>query len=62
MKRISDETKIQIKAMLRSGMVGIDIADKCGVSMATVQKVRNEVKEEGHDIWHNPGKVSRYIK
>ena len=61
-KIISEQTKLQIRAMLTRGIVGDEIADKTGVSVSTVSKIRKEVELEGHDLWHRPGKISRSIK
>lgn len=61
-KIISEQTKLEIRAMLTRGIVGDEIADKTNVSIGTVNKIRKEVELEGHDLWHSPGKLSRFIK
>lgn len=62
MKKIDEYTKMQVRNALKSGMVGLDVASRTGVSTATVTKIRKEMEREGFDIWHTAGKVSKYIK
>lgn len=54
MKKIMTEAlRNTIEGMLLSGKVGCEIACECGVSTATVSKVRKELKDRGWDcLWH----------
>lgn len=61
MKRISIDEKNWIKSLLKSGLIGDEIAEKTGRSTATISKIRKEIETEGFDIWHNAGVVSRGI-
>ena len=58
MKKISESKKSEIMNALKCGMVGIEVADRTGVSVATVNKIRKELEVNGFDIWHRPGKIS----
>lgn len=62
MKKISAEKIDKVKSMLRCGMTGGEIADRIGVSVSTVNKVRKEEERKGFDIWHKPGVISKKIK
>ena len=63
MKRMTNDEKMMIKSMLKCGMVGVDIADKTGRSLATISKIRQEIeREEGSNLWHNCGMISSMIK
>lgn len=61
MKRISNETKELVKSLLKSGLVGYEVAEKAKVSTATVNKCRKELEEDGFDTWHVGGVVSATI-
>lgn len=61
MKKITVEEKNWIVSLLKSGLIGDEIAEKTGRSTATISKIRKEVEQEGFDIWHNAGIVSRGI-
>lgn len=58
MKKITEDKKNDIRNALKSGMVGIEVADRTGVSISTVNKIRKELEVEGFDIWHVPGHIS----
>lgn len=60
MKKISVEKKEEVKMILRSGLVGYEVAEKAGVSISTVNKIRKELQREGFDIWHRGGVVSSW--
>ena len=60
MKKISVEKKEEVKMILRSGLVGYEVAEKTGVSISTVNKIRKELQREGFDIWHRGGVVSSW--
>lgn len=61
MKRITADEKNWIVSLLKSGLIGDEIAEKTGRSTATISKIRKEVELDGFDIWHNAGVVSRGI-
>lgn len=61
-KKISAENVFRIEQMLKQGLTGDQVADKAGVSISTVTKVRKTMEEKGFDIWHKPGVVSKKIK
>lgn len=63
-KRITEAVELTIEGMLRSGKVTCEIASDLGVSTATVQRVRNKLKDKGWGVlWHpdRPGVVSSGI-
>lgn len=62
MKRITEEKKQEIRRVLETSATGYETAEKCGVSISTVNKVRKELEREGFDIWHKGGLVSSWIK
>ena len=62
MKRITVEEKDLIAALLKSGLIGAEVAEKTGRSIASVNKIRKEIQVAGFDIWHNGGVVSSSIK
>ena len=53
MKRIDKETKQKIRSQLMQGWYGYQIAESAGVSEATVNKIRKELKREGHHIGYD---------
>lgn len=60
--KVTADEKMMIRAMLNSGMTGIDISEKTGRSLATISKIRQEIeKTEGSNLWHNGGLISSYI-
>lgn len=61
MKRISIDEKNWIISLLKSGLIGDEIAEKTGRSVGTISKIRKEVESKGFDIWHKAGIVSRGI-
>lgn len=61
MKRMTAEEKNWIKALLKSGLIGAEVADKTGRSVATVSKVREELEREGFDVWHRGGMIASGI-
>lgn len=60
MKKISVEKKEEVKMVLRSGLVGYEVAEQTGVSISTVNKIRKELEQSGFDIWHRGGVVSSW--
>ena len=62
MKRITMENVEKIERMLKQGLTGDQVADKAGVSVSTVCRIRKEMERRGFDIWHRPGIVSKRIK
>ena len=60
MKRIPEEIREKVKMKIRTGLTGYEVADECGVSESFVNKMRRELEQEGFDIWHRPGVVSRW--
>ena len=61
MSRITKETKELVKSLLKCGLVGYEVAEKAGVSIATVNKCRKELEESGFDIWHIAGRLSMSV-
>ena len=64
MKRITEAMELSIESMLRSGKVTCEIASDLNVSTATVQRVRNKLKDRGWGVlWHSdrPGVISSRI-
>ena len=64
MRRITEAVELTIESMLRSGKVTCEIASDLNVSTATVQRIRNKLKDNGWGtLWHpdRPGVVSRGI-
>lgn len=61
MKKITVEERNWIVSLLKSGLIGDEIAERTGRSTASITKIRKEVEQEGFDIWHNAGIVSRGI-
>lgn len=51
-KRITEETMEKVKGLLMAGMYGYDVADACGVSIATVTKARRELMKDHGTMWH----------
>lgn len=62
MKRMTAEEKNWIKALLKSGLIGAEVAEKTGRSIATVTKIRKEIQEEGFDTWHRGGMIASSIR
>lgn len=63
-KKLDEALKNTIECMLLSGKVGCEIACDLDVSLATIGKIRKELKKRGKDyLWHNqyPGLISRGI-
>lgn len=42
----------QIRQALLQGKVGCEIASNFGCSQGTVQRVRNDLKKEGRNLWY----------
>ena len=52
MKKISAEKMSNVKNLLMTGMTGYEVAEKSGVSTATVNRARKELMREGKNLWH----------
>ena len=61
MKKLSTEKRFEVEQALRCGLTGWDIKEKTGVSLSTISKIRQEEAKKGFDIYHVPGKLSKYI-
>ena len=57
-KIIAETTKETIRSMVRAGQYGWQIQEATGVSLATINKIRKEVREAGWDhVYHKKGGV-----
>ncbi len=63
MKRISAEKKNQARSMLMTGSRGFEVAETLEISESSVNKIRKQLQDEGHQIWHlSGGKVSSTLR
>ena len=53
MKRISNEKYELVRSMILHGWFGYQIAEQVNVSEAYVNKVRKELKKEGHKVGYD---------
>lgn len=61
-KRMTNDEKEQIKALIRSGYTKADISERTGRSTASIQKIRDEMKKsESFDNYHVGGALSKLI-
>ena len=51
--KINNEKKEQVRQMLLHGWFGHQVAETCGVSEATVNKIRKELKQDGHPVGYD---------
>lgn len=57
MRKINQETIDKVRALLKCGLTGYEVAEKAGVSVSTVTKLRKGLQEQGFQIWHPNGGV-----
>ena len=58
---VTTEEKERIISMLKSGMIGEQIAEETGRSQATIGRIRKELRKDGFDIWGRGSVIAESI-
>ena len=53
--KITADKRNEVKNLLMNGFRGYEIAEKTGISEASVTKIRKELQDDGFQIWHTHG-------